>query len=73
MNMLGPNPIQVTIHTLLNNIFPHLCNFTSRDIVHTEAMMQGKLNKMHHTRELKYTVKAARDKQLRCQFWPPKI
>ena len=39
MNMLGPNPIHVTIHTLLNNIFPCLCNCTSRDTVHTEAMM----------------------------------
>lgn len=73
MNKPGPNPIHITIHTLLNNIFPRLCNFTSGDTVHAEAMMQGKLNKMHHIRELKYTVQAARDKQLRCQFWPLKI
>lgn len=45
VNMLGPNSIHVAIHTLLNNIFPCLCNFTSRDTVHTEAMMQGKLKR----------------------------
>ena len=28
---------------------------------------------MHHIRDLKYTVQAARDKQLRWQFRPPKI
>ena len=73
INMLEPNPIHVTIHTLINNNFSCICNFSSRDTVHMEAMMQGKLNKMHHIRELKYTVQAARHKQLRCQFRSAKI
>jgi hypothetical protein len=66
--LLGPNPIQDTIHTLLNNIFPCLGNFTGRDKVHMKAMLQGKFKKNAPYKRTKIHVQAARDKHLTCQF-----